>query len=253
MNMRRRLGFSVHSGNAPIFNVLCWFSVLIVGGSGALRLLSPGSPRSLRSRPMPLILVGLLFPLWHLHAACSPTTFLDLSRHGLRRSVCGCVSSWRWDQVASFKVRSRGPRSASWLTVEMWDDPTLLASRSGRSFGDDRRGVAAVRLDGPWTTFFFGGLDIGSLAERLNAWRAWATSEPMPSLEPDRHESFLLWVMLELWLGFLACLAFASFLAIGAPNGFANVIGASLLSFALASLLFVPLAAFRKELCRSRW
>jgi hypothetical protein len=99
-------------------------------------------------------------------------------------------------------------------------------------------------------------LDIGSLAERLNAWRAWATSEltpTPPSLEPDRHESFLLWMMLELWLGFLACLAFASFLAIGAPNGFANVIGASLLSFALASLLFVPLAAFRKELCRSRW
>jgi hypothetical protein len=61
-------------------------------------------------------------------------------------------------------------------------------------------------------------------------------------LESAPHRLFSLWVVLELWLGVLACLAFSAFLAIGAPGGFVNVLG-GLVSFALCGLVFAPVAA----------
>ena len=51
-------------------------------------------------------------------------------------------------------------------------------------------------------------------------------------------------MVLEIWLGILVCLAFSSFLATRAPGGFVNVLG-GLMSFALCSLLFAPLAVVK--------
>lgn len=220
---------------APIFNVPCWFSLFILSGNGVVRLLSPPLAEQSPFTPYALIIGGLLFPLWHFYAACSPTTFLELSRLGFRRNVCGRGASWRWDQVASFKLRSLGGRSGSWVSAEL--SPNLPGSVG------DQSGVTAVRIEGKWTTFLFGGLD-DSIVERLNAWRAWATSDPTtppPSLEPARHELFPLVVVFEIWLGILVCLALSSFLATRAPGGFVNVL-AGLMSFALCGLLFAPLA-----------
>jgi hypothetical protein len=93
--------------------------------------------------------------------------------------------------VASFKLRSLGGRSGSWVSAEL--SPNLAGSVG------DQSGVTAVRIEGKWTTFLFGGLD-DSMVERLNAWRAWATSDPTTpplSLEPARHELFPTVVVLE--------------------------------------------------------
>src|ERR1700734_586159 len=50
MNMRRRLGFFVHSGTRRSSTFLCWFSVLVVGGSGAT--IFPGGRRAVSTHAL---------------------------------------------------------------------------------------------------------------------------------------------------------------------------------------------------------
>ena len=107
-------------------------------------------------------------------------------------------------------------------------------------FGPDAPTPVQLRIDGMWTTFIFGGLDLDSLRERLRAWRTWAISgsaEPPPSLEPAPHNLLPLWIILEIWLGLLICLGFSSTLAAYASGGAMNVL-AGLMSFAICTLLF---------------
>ena len=102
---------------APFSNGICWFSFILLVFPGLFRLFNPPAAGQEPLTPYLMLLGGLLFPLWHFSAACSPSTFLELSRLGFRRSVWGHARFYRWDELGPIKarVRYRGP---SWVWAE---------------------------------------------------------------------------------------------------------------------------------------
>ena len=221
---------------APIFNALCWLALLLVW-AGIVRLVTP-VPGQWPTTPWAIVTAGLLPFALHLHAARSPSTFLELSRTGLRRSVWGRARLLRWAEIERFRVLSH-PRGPTWVVAE------LRAARFART--DDPLGGTVtyvpgrperVRVDGKWTVFLFGGLTTYSLRDALEAWRAWAASgagpPPVPTPSPD--ELVDLWIFVGVILGVAVCLLTAVAFAIGSRVGGVSIIG-SLMCFTIFSLL----------------
>ncbi|MGA8195690.1 MAG: hypothetical protein WB902_20235 [Acetobacteraceae bacterium] len=151
---------------APFSNGICLFSVIILVVPALVRLSFPPSGQSFLT-PITMLVGGLVFPVWHFHAACSSRTFLEMSRDGFWRSVCGQVRFYRWDAVSQFLFDQRifGPASI-WTELQPHGKRLVIDVDTGFRPG-----------------FQFGGLGRGRLAAALNAWRTRAISgglEPMP-------------------------------------------------------------------------
>ena len=181
---------------APFSNGICWFSFILLVFPGLFRLFNPPAAGQEPLTPYLMLLGGLLFPLWHFSAACSPSTFLELSRLGFRRSVWGHARFYRWDELGPIKarVRYRGP---SWVWAESRNSPLVPIPEDPLggpvSFQSSPARILIDISTGFRPGFLFGGFSAGQLAMELKAWQAWAASEgnslPPASRRPEKPDS----------------------------------------------------------------